>query len=77
MAGDSYSSAVQKFPITDTENDTPSEQRPMLDVALPAPPAISALQDSLIGDSVTPGGRMFTRVVHASGGQSDVIDPGV
>ncbi len=74
MAGDTYSSDLQRLPITDVGNDTPSEQRPMLDVALPPPPAISELQDSLIGDSVTPGGRPFLRTVHATGGQEDVSD---
>jgi hypothetical protein len=77
MAGDNFNSAVQRFPVPDSGQDTASEERPMLDVALPDPPPISQLQDALIGQAVPHDGRQFVRVVHASGGQSDVMDDGV
>lgn len=67
---------VQDIPIPDDPNVTADEERPELDHALPEPPPISSLQDTLAGDPVTPGGGAFVRVVHADGGQSDVADPG-
>ena len=74
MAGDNYTPNLRGLGIPEADV-TASEDRPMLDVALPPPPEITRLQDQLIGESVSPvGGQAVIRVVHAAGGQSQVPD---